>query len=81
MDDMDAEAEELGGKRAFFSDEFEKYGWAKLMAPAMGGFDMLNLYGEAITRMPENTGLPPLFRIFSKTPIYPTVTPKPCAVS
>jgi type I restriction enzyme M protein len=33
MDDMDAEAEELGGKRNFFAGEYEKYSWAKLMAP------------------------------------------------
>lgn len=37
MDDMDAEAEELGGVRKFFNSEFAKYGWAKLMSPAMGG--------------------------------------------
>ena len=33
MDDMDAEAEELGGKRNFFAGEYGKYGWARLMAP------------------------------------------------
>src|SRR3982750_1793182 len=59
MDDMDAEAEELGGKRTFFADEYEKYGWAKLMAPTLGGFDVLNLYSEAITKMNENPGVPP----------------------
>ena len=32
MDDMDAEAEEFGGKRKFFTGEFAGYGWAKLMA-------------------------------------------------
>jgi type I restriction enzyme M protein len=53
MDDMDAEAEELGGKRTFFAGEYEKYGWSRLMAPNMGGFDVLALYSEAIQKMNE----------------------------
>ena len=28
MDDMDAEAEELGGKRKFFAVDYARYGWA-----------------------------------------------------
>ncbi len=62
MDDIDAESEELGGKRQFFADGFARYGWAKLVRPGLGGHEMLNLYAEAITRMPENPGIPPLFR-------------------
>ena len=62
MDDLDAESEELGGERKFFSGEFAKYGWARLTGPGVGGHEMLNLYAEAITRMPENPGIPPLFR-------------------
>ena len=62
MDDIDAESEELGGNRAFFAGDFEKYGWARLMGPGIGGHETLNLYAEAITRMPENPGIPPLFR-------------------
>ena len=62
MDDIDADAEELGGRRKFFTGEFEKYGWAKLMRSGLGGHEMQYLYGEAIARMPENPGLPQLFR-------------------
>ena len=62
MDDLDADSEELGGERTFFAGEFARYGWAKLMGPGIGGHEMLNLYAEAITRMPENPGIPPLFR-------------------
>ena len=62
MDDMDAESEELGGKRTFFADGFARYGWAKLMSPGIGGHETLNLYAEAITKMPENPGIPQLFR-------------------
>ena len=66
MDDMDAQAEELGGQRTFFAGEFARYGWPKLARSGLGGHEMLGLYAEAITRMPENPGIPPLFRsIFS----------------
>ena len=62
MDDLDAESEELGGERKFFAGEFARYGWAKLMQPGIGGHEMLSLYAEAIIRMPENPGIPSLFR-------------------
>ena len=62
MDDMDAESEEFGGERKFFAGDFTRYGWAKLTHPGLGGYETLNLYAEAITRMPENPGIPLLFR-------------------
>ncbi len=62
MDDMDAEAEEFGGERQFFAGEFARYGWANLMRGGLSGHDVLNLYADAVTRMPENPGIPPLFR-------------------
>ena len=62
MDDLDAESEELGGQRTFFAGEFASYGWAKLMQAGLGGHETLNLYAEAIARMPENPGIPLLFR-------------------
>ena len=76
MDDMDAEAEELGGKRKFFTGEFAKYGWAKLMSPALGGHKMLELYGEGITKMPENPGIPLLFRDIFKNAYLPYRDPE-----
>ena len=62
MDDIDSESEELGGERTFFAGEFARYGWARLMRIGLGGHEVLNLYAEAIARMPENPGIPPLFR-------------------
>ena len=62
MDDIDAQSEELGGQREFFAGQFSRYGWAMLMRPGIGGHEMLNLYADAIRRMPENPGIPPLFR-------------------
>ncbi|MDC8449866.1 MAG: N-6 DNA methylase [Nitrospira sp.] len=76
MDDMDAEAEELGGKRKFFSGEFSRYGWAKLMRSGLGGHETLNLYAEAIAKMPENPGIPPLFRDIFKNAFLPYRDPE-----
>ena len=76
MDDMDAESEEFGGKRKFFAKEFARYGWAKLMRSGLGGHETLNLYAEAITRMPENPGIPLLFRDIFKNAYLPYRDPE-----
>jgi type I restriction enzyme M protein len=76
MDDMDAESEELGGMRKFFTGDYARYGWAKLMAPNLGGHEMLGLYGEGIAKMPENPGIPPLFRDIFKNAYLPYRDPE-----
>src|SRR5260370_10898570 len=76
MDDMDAGSEELGGKRKFFAGEFGRYGWAKLMRSGLGGHETLNLYAEAIVKMPENPGIPPLFRETFKNAYLPYRNPE-----
>ena len=76
MDDMDAESEEFGGKRKFFAKEFARYGWARLMRSGLGGYETLNLYAEAITKMPENPGIPPLFRDIFKNAYLPYRDPE-----
>jgi type I restriction enzyme M protein len=76
MDDMDAEAEELGGKRKFFTGNFARYGWAQLMRAGLGGHEMLGHYAEGITKMPENPGIPPLFRDIFKNAYLPYRDPE-----
>jgi type I restriction enzyme M protein len=76
MDDMDAESEEFGGVRKFFAGEFARYGWAKLMHAGLGGFETLNLYAEAIAKMPENPGIPLLFRNIFKNAYLPYRDPE-----
>ena len=76
MDDMDAESEEFGGVRKFFAGEFARYGWAKLMHSGLGGFETLNLYAEAIAKMPENPGIPLLFRNIFKNAYLPYRDPE-----
>src|SRR5437667_3596845 len=76
MDDMDAESEELGGKRKFFTKEFARYGWAQLMRAGLGGHEMLGFYAEGISKMPENPGIPPLFRDIFKNAYLPYRDPE-----
>jgi type I restriction enzyme M protein len=76
MDDIDAESEELGGKRSFFAGEFTRYGWAKLMRSGLGGHETAGIYAEAIARMPENPGIPALFRDIFKNAYLPYRDPE-----
>lgn len=76
MDDMDLEAEELGGNPSFFVGEYEKYGWRKIFDPALGGHEMLGLYGDAITKMALNPNLPQLFRDIFKNAYLPYRDPE-----
>ena len=76
MDDMDAGAEELGGARSFFTGDFARYGWAKLLRAGLGGHETLALYSEGISKMPENPGIPPLFRDIFKNAYLPYRDPE-----
>ena len=76
MDDMDAEAEELGGKRTFFAGEYARFGWPQLMAPGLGGFEVLALYSEALGKMNQNPGVPELFRDIFKNAYLPYRDPE-----
>ena len=76
MDDMDAGSEEFGGVRKFFAGEFARFGWARLMRSGLGGHEMLNLYAEAIVKMPENPGIPALFRDIFQNAFLPYRDPE-----
>lgn len=76
MDDMDKESVEMGGKPSFFTGEYEKYAWSKIFDPRLGGFEMLGLYTDAITRMSLNPKLPQLFRDIFKNAFLPYRDPE-----
>ena len=76
MDDMDLQSEELGGERSFFTKEFERYRWAKLVAPGITGQDMLNTYSEALDGMVRNKALPKLFRDIFRNAYLPYRDPE-----
>jgi len=63
MSDIDDKAAGLpGGKRTYFTGEYEKYGWHNLLTNTLGAHDRLNLYREALGKMVQNPGLPVLFQ-------------------
>src|SRR6266487_3011797 len=76
MDDMDKESEELGGEASFFVDGYTQYAWSKLLDSRLGGFDRLNLYVEALAKMPQNPNLPQLFRNILKDAFLPYRDPE-----
>ncbi len=63
MSDIDDRAASLpGGKRTYFTGEYEKYGWHELMTSTLGAHDRLTLYREALGSLAKNPGLPTLFQ-------------------
>ena len=45
---IDTARDILVGKRKFFTGDYARYGWAKLIAPSLGGHEMLGLYGFGV---------------------------------
>lgn len=76
MDDMDNQSVEMGGTRSFFDGEFRRFAWQELLSPQNGGQEMLNIYSEAISKMPENPGIPTLFRDIFKNAYLPYRDPE-----
>jgi len=71
MDDMDRDAQGLGGKPSFFTNGYEKYAWTHILDPRIGGQERLNRYAEALSTMSQNPHLPQLFRTIFKDAFLP----------
>jgi type I restriction enzyme M protein len=71
MDDMDRDAQGLGGKPTFFTNGYEKYAWTHILDPRIGGQERLNRYAEALSTMSQNPHLPQLFRTIFKDAFLP----------
>lgn len=71
MDDMDLETVEFGGERQFFAGDMEKYAWSKLMSPQLGAEARMNLYTEALDKLPLEQSIPKLFRDIFKGAYLP----------
>lgn len=76
MDDMDKWSVQSGGKRSFFTGDFEKYGWSNIFNPRVGGHELLTLYSEAIVNMDRNPRIPQLFRDIFKNAYLPYRDPE-----
>lgn len=71
MDDMDIETVELGGNREFFVEELSEYAWSKIMSPQLGNEARMNLYTEALDKLPLSNRIPKLFRDIFKGAYLP----------
>jgi type I restriction enzyme M protein len=76
MDDMDRESLELGGKTKFFTGEYQQYTWSKIFDPRLSGYELVNVYGEAIQKMNQNPNIPQLFRDIFKNAFLPYRDPE-----
>ncbi|TAK11913.1 MAG: restriction endonuclease subunit M/S [Anaerolineae bacterium] len=76
MDDLDKESVEMGGKAKFFTEDFEKYAWTKVLDTRLSGEARLDLYVQAITSMSRNPNLPQLFRDIFKDAFLPYRDPE-----
>ena len=76
MDDMDRQSEELGGVATFFSGDYKKYAWPRLLDKSLGGYERLALYAEGIAVMDRNPNIPQLFRDIFKGAFLPYRDPE-----
>lgn len=76
MDDMDKQSQELGGIASFFTNGLEPYSWTKLMDARLGGQARLELYAEAIRKIPNTPHLPQIFRDIFKGAFLPYRNPE-----
>lgn len=76
MDDMDYASISLGGNATFFSGEFEKYGWKKIMSQSIGAQTRYNLYAEALEKFYAHPNLPDTFKSIFKNATVPYRDPE-----
>ena len=76
MDDIDDQAEQLGGRRKFFAGSYARFAWRQLLQPNLGGQATLLLYAEALSKIPQNPNIPPLFRTLFQNAFLPYNSPE-----
>ena len=62
MDDMDQESIDFGGNPTFFSENYEKYSWKKIMSNSKSAQERYNLYTEALEKFYIHPTLPDTFK-------------------
>ena len=71
MDDMDQEAKSLGGQAKFFTGEYKKYSWPKIIDKKLSGQERMDLYMQALNELPKSNKLPDLFKDIFKGAFLP----------
>lgn len=62
LSEADRRGEEGGGKRAFFTGRHARFYWGALMDARKSGKERMELYDEALKRIPEHPAVPESFR-------------------
>lgn len=76
MDDMDQESIDFGGNATFFSGDYEKYSWKRIMLNSKRAQERYNLYTEALEKFYINPSLPDTFREVFKNANVPYKDPE-----
>ena len=76
MDDMDQLGMQMGGVATFFSGDYEKYSWAKIMSKSNSSQQRYNLYSEGLEKFYANANLPETFRSIFKDANIPYRDPE-----
>lgn len=76
MYDMDNESIELGGNPKYFTGDFAQYAWNKLFDPKLSGEGRIQLYQDALAKIPNNAEIPSLFRDIFKNAFLPYRDPE-----
>lgn len=76
MNDLDHEVVDLGGTSQFFSGEFAKFSWDRIVDPRIGGEERIRLYAEGLEKVGTNTQVPELFRQIFKNAFLPYRDPE-----
>lgn len=71
MDDMDNASIELGGVPKFFTGEYEKYSWKKIMSQTVGAQERYNLYTDALEKFYVHPTMDLMFREMFKNATFP----------
>lgn len=71
MNDIDDQSTALGGVRTYFTGDYEKYNWHRLMDTSLGAHERLELYRNAIQTMAKNENIPELFRSIYQNAFLP----------
>lgn len=76
MDDMDQVSLQMGGVATFFSGDYEKFSWKRLMSNSIGAQERYNLYSEGLEKFYSNSALPETFRAIFKNATIPYRDPE-----
>ena len=71
MDDMDQESKNRGGKPKFFTGDFKKFSWPKIVDIKLSGQERMDLYIQALSQLPSNEKWHQLFREIFKNAFLP----------